>query len=115
MAAFAFVAVLGSACGSSGGPLAIGPAQDGQTVTVARGDRITLTLPGTSWQFDLAPAFGPLSELSTETHSGRTSTETVVFRATVRGKATVHAHWAPCATQTCRPGQGQYVVHVEVS
>ena len=103
-----------AACGSSGGPQTIGPAQNGQTVSIAKGQRIIEVLPGTKWNIDLSPPFGPLTELSVDLTSGRTSQETIVFRAGASGGATIHAKRTDCAAHRCPPGSANVVVHIAV-
>lgn len=105
-----------TACGSSGGPLSVGPDEDGQTVTVSVGQRVEVTLPGTTWLFTLHPAFGPVTELSTSLHSGRTSSAAAVFRADRKGNATVGATRSSCGARPCSNGhQDHFVLTVVVS
>ena len=101
-------------CGSSGGPLTIGPDQNGQTVTVSSGQKVVVTLTGANWQFTLDPAFGPLTETATHLSSGRTSSSTVDFVAHAHGTATVHATRATCGKDPCRSGQERFMVRVTV-
>ena len=101
-------------CGSSGGPLTIGPDQNGQTVTVSSGQKVVVMLTGANWQFTLDPAFGPLTETATHFSAGRTSSSTVDFVARTHGTATVHATRAACGKSACRDGQGRFTVRVTV-
>lgn len=108
-------AAFAAGCGSSGGPLTIGPDQNGQSVTVARGQHVSVTLTGANWQFDLTPAFGALTETATHFSSGRTSTSRADFVGRIKGTATVHATRAKCGGRPCARGQGQFTVHITVS
>jgi hypothetical protein len=102
-------------CGSSG-PLTVGLDQNGQSITVARGQRVMVTLDGSNWIFDLRPPFGPLTELSTHFTSSRTSSSsTAVFSAGAKGTATVGAKRTSCGSRPCGHGQGQFSVRVVVS
>ncbi|HLX89475.1 MAG TPA: hypothetical protein VKR22_13590 [Acidimicrobiales bacterium] len=102
-------------CGSSSGPLVLGPSDSGGSFTVAHGQRVDVELPGTDWQVDLSPAFGPLQEVSSHLRSSRNSaTETIVFTAGPRGGATVRARRPRCVSQHCTSGASQVVFRVMV-
>lgn len=101
-------------CGSSG-PLTIGPDQNGQYVDASHGQHLTVTLPGSAWQFNLTPPFGPLTEVSVHLTGGHTSSASAVFVAGHKGTATITASRTRCGSGPCAPGQHPYTVHVQVS
>ncbi|MHB8594603.1 MAG: hypothetical protein ACYDB3_09800 [Acidimicrobiales bacterium] len=107
---------LSAGCGSpSSNIVTLDGGDNGQTVMVARGQRITVTLDGTSWQFALSPVFGPLAETSSQLTSGRTSTASADFVAGHSGHATIRAHRSTCAGHACGAGQSDFVLQVAVS
>ena len=102
-------------CGSSAGPLVLGTSQSGQSFTVSHGQKVEVQLPGTDWQLDLSPAFGPLQETSSHLRSsGRGATETVVFTTGSRGDAVVRARRTSCASHRCHSGPTQVAFHLTV-
>lgn len=106
--------LLATGCGSSG-PLTIGPEQNGQYVNASHGQRLTVTLPGSAWQFNLSPPFGPLTEVSVHLTGGHTTSASAVFVAGSKGTATVTATRTRCGSGPCAAGQHPYTVHVQVS
>ena len=117
------------------GPTTTGPAQslavgiehNGGSVTLGRGELLTVALDSTYWELSVAPSPGPLSVVSNTVEPGGPGcasavvgsgcgTARLVLRAQSGGTATVSGHRSSCGEALrCQPGQDAYELRVVVS
>lgn len=115
----AVIALVLAGCGSSssGGndTVSITQSANGSTITVAKGEKIVVTLPGTAWTLDSLPATGPLIEQSDQVTSGKTSNTTAVFQASSKGTGDIVGVRSSCGSHRCSASESTFGVHVTIS
>ena len=100
-------------------------ADNGRTLSLHRGERLTLTLHSTYWSVDGSSAPAVLREIATPMAHPAPShcvpgqgcgTVTATFQAMRRGRADLTAHRTTCGEALqCAPTQRDLVVHVVVT